>query len=315
MNPLSHFSMLLAQADATTPAATPDAAPKEGGFGNLEHQVSALWKDLQHLAVQYGLSVLGALVILIVAWILSRWAQRTIRRALDRAKFDPTVSKFVGHVTRWAILVLALVTCLAVIGVNITALATVLGASGLAIGLASQGALSNLAAGLMLLVTRPFRVGDVIVVDGFLGIVEEIELFATKLNTPDNRRIIMPNNSVFGKVIENITFNPNRRVDIVVGVAYSTDLDAAKASIERSLAGSALVLKEPPPMIVLREFGESSINFDVRAWAPTKDFALAKHDVIKVIKAGFDRDDIEIPFPQRVVWMQRTGNGEASPLA
>jgi small conductance mechanosensitive channel len=312
MNAMLPFLTLLQSPDSSAGAAggAPPAAPPAAGAGampvapgldRLEQQVNQLWQELQRIAVLYGMNVLGALVILAVAWILARWAQRAMRKGLDRAHFDPTVSKFAGHVARWAILILAVVTCLAVVGVNITAIATVLGASGLAIGLASQGALSNLAAGLMLLVTRPFKVGDLIVVEGVMGIVDEIELFATKLNTPDNRRIIMPNNSIFGKVIENITFNPNRRVDIVVGVAYSTDLDAAKASIERSLAASTYVLKEPAPMIVLREFADSAITFDVRAWVQTKEFGFAKHDVIRVIKQGFDRDGIEIPFPQRVV--------------
>ena len=182
------------------------------------------------LLTEYGFRVLGAIVVLIVAYIVAGWTKRAVLAALDRAKFDATISKFVSNVARYAVIVLGLMSCAPIMGINITAFAAILGSIGLAVGLASQGALSNGAAGLMLLIMRPFKAGDLIVVDGISGTVEEIELFATTLNTPDNRRIFIPNNSIFGKIIENSTLNPHRSTTFFTVVAPECDVEKVRST-------------------------------------------------------------------------------------
>ena len=296
------------QAAAATPPAADSgslAAADSGGLSETVANGTRAAEDvlafITRLAAEYGFKVLGALVILAVAWVAAGWARSVTRRGLDRAKFEPTIAKFAANAAKYLVLLIGVLSSLPLFGVNITALAALVGAGGLAVGLASQGALSNLAAGLMLLITRPFRVGDVIVVDGFSGIVDEIELFTTKLNTPDNRRIIMPNNSIFGKVIENVTHNPARRVPVSVGVAYDTDLDAARAALLRAAASVPTVSKEPGPSAGLTGLADSSINWDVHVWCKASDFGATRDQLIRAIKTSLDQAGINIPFPQRDV--------------
>ncbi len=254
--------------------------------------------DWQLLTVQGGMRVALVLVILFVALTLAGWASAAVRASLTRMKFDPTLSKFLAKMARWSVLLLAGLNCLGYFGVEMTTFAAVLGATGFAIGLALQGTLSNFAAGAMLLLFRPFKVGDVVNIGGQLGKVDEIELFTTSLDTFDNRRIILPNGSVFGATIENVTYHPYRRVDIEVGAEYRADIDVTRAALERALATAAGVLSQPEPAVVLLGLGDSSVNWSVRGWAPTKDFAVVKQALIRSVKMQLDAAGVGIPFPQ-----------------
>ncbi|QYO64917.1 mechanosensitive ion channel family protein [Leptolyngbya sp. 7M] len=175
--------------------------------------------QLATFAIEYGLRIIAVIVVLGAAFFVGAWVKRLIRRAFERAKFDVTLGKFLGNVAKWGILALALVSCLGIFGIQTTTFAAVIGAAGLAIGLGFQGSLSNLAAGMMLLIFRPFKVGDLVNLSGHLGFVNEIDLFQTSLDSVDGRRIIFPNNQIFGGVIENITHHPRRRFDCPVGVS------------------------------------------------------------------------------------------------
>lgn len=181
--------------------------------------------SIQTLLITYGTRVVGVFVLLFAAWIVSKWTRRLVVKALEKARFDLTLTRFFGNLSKWAILIMAALTALGVFGVETTSFAAVIAAGGLAVGLAFQGTLSNFASGVMLLVFRPFKVGDVVTVAGLLGIVQEIDLFNIKVDTPDNRRIILPNSSVFGSTIENITHHERRRADVPVGVEYRADID------------------------------------------------------------------------------------------
>lgn len=172
--------------------------------------VRAMVDTSAQLVAQYGFRLLGAVIVMVIAYVVAGWTRKAVRATLSRAHVEPTIGIFSANASRYAVLILGLMSCAPILGINITAFAALLGAGGLAVGLASQGALSNGAAGLMLLITRPFKAGDTIEVDGISGIVDEIQLFSTVLNTLDNRRIFMPNNSIFGKVIENSTLNARR---------------------------------------------------------------------------------------------------------
>jgi small conductance mechanosensitive channel len=279
-------------------SAQPDAAPAGGGTF-----LDQIWL----MFTQYAVQALGALAIMLAAWFLARWAARAVRAGLERARFDVTLTKFIAGMTRYLVLIIGLITCLGVFGVNITAFAAMLGAGGLAIGLGFQGALSNLAAGIMLLVTRPFKVGDAVVIEGFSGIVDEIELFSTRLNTYDNRHIIMPNSSIFGKVIENATYNATRRADISIGVSYDADIDRTREVLSQAILQVPGVLKDPAPAIALDKLGASSVDWVVRAWCRTTDLGSVKDGLVRQLKLSLDDAGISIPYPQMDVRVLQTG--------
>jgi len=263
------------------------------------------WEGISPLIVQYGTSAVGALVMLFVAWIIARICARLVTRGLERAKFDVTLTRFFGRMVKWLILLLAVLMCLSVFGVETTSFAAVIGATGLAIGLAFQGALGNFAAGVMLLVFRPYKVGDVVNVGGQLGKVFEIDLFTTVLDTFDNRRIVMPNGAVFGSTIENITHHPQRRADVDVGVGYAADIDRTREVLAAAAASVEGGLADPEPAVVLLGLGASSVDWSVRVWANADDFGAVKQATIRAVKMALDEAGIEIPFPQMDVHLDQ----------
>lgn len=261
--------------------------------------------DWTFLATQAGMRVALVLVILFVAMTIAGWVGSAVRSSLTKLKFDPTLSKFLSKLARWGVLLLAGLSCISYFGVETTSFAAVLGAAGFAVGLAFQGTLSNFAAGAMLLLFRPFKVGDVVNLNGQLGKVDEIELFTTTLDTFDNRRILIPNSAVFGSTIENITHHPVRRVDVEVGAAYDADIDATRSALERALADTPGVLTDPEPAVVLLSLGASSVDWSVRGWAPTGDYAAVKQALTRAVKISLDGAQIGIPFPQMDVHIQQ----------
>lgn len=261
-------------------------------------------------AEYYGLRAAFVLVLMILAWTVSGWASSMVGRAMRRVKFDETLSKFLAKLVRWAILLMAGLSCLSYFGVQTTSFAAVIGAAGLAIGLAFQGTLSNFAAGAMLLIFRPYKVGDVVNIAGSLGKVFEIELFTTSIDTFDNRRFIIPNSEIFGAVIENITYHPKRRADISVGTEYSADLDETREVLEAAVRNVPEVLTDPEPAVVLLELSGSSINWSVRGWAVNDDFAAAKQGIIRSVKKSLDAAGIGIPFPQMDVHLETAGESK-----
>ncbi|MEM6330908.1 MAG: mechanosensitive ion channel domain-containing protein [Planctomycetota bacterium] len=255
----------------------------------------ALWTEY---GVNYAMKIALVLIILTIAWTLAGWAGALVDRSLRRLKFDTTLTKFLARLARWLVLLLAGLMCLSYFGVETTSFAAVIGAAGLAVGLAFQGTLSNFAAGAMLLLFRPFKVGDAVNVAGQLGLIDEISVFTTTLDTFDNRRIIIPNGEVFGSVIENITHHPIRRVDGDVGVGYAADVDRTRAVLEEVAAAVPGTVGDKEPAVVLLGLGGSSVDWSVRVWAPTGDYLAVKQALLREIKVRLDAAGIEIPFPQ-----------------
>ncbi len=243
--------------------------------------------------------VVVAVVLIIVVLFVAGWARRLTIKASTKARVEITLAKFFGNLVKWAILVLGGISVLSTFGVEMTSFAAVLAALGFAIGLALSGTLGNVAAGVMLLVFRPYRVGDVISVNGVTAKVDEIELFTTTFDTPDNRRIIMPNSSIFGSTIENVTHHGTRRVDIAVGTAYEADIDKAREVM--TAAAKAIEGRDTSqdPVIYLSDLGGSSIDWAVRVWAPTADYWAVKERMVRDIKYALDEAGIGIPYPQR----------------
>lgn len=256
------------------------------------------WNNLLQHGELYAPKVIGALVLLFAAWIVSGWVSRLVYRSLKLAKIDETLARFATKFTWWGMLVLGLVGCLETFDVKTTSYAAAIGAVGFSIGLAFQGALGNFAAGIMLLVFRPYKVGDTIIVGGQTGKVDEIDLFSTTLDTPDNRRIMIPNGSIFGNTIENTSYHQTRRVEVTVGAGYAADIDQTYEVLMRAVCAVPGILSEPAPEVVLLELADSSVNWSVRAWVAAADFGLVKQRTIRAVKLAMDQAGIEIPFPQ-----------------
>lgn len=261
--------------------------------------------ELTTKIVGYGTRSLGALALLLVVWIIAAWIKGMVARALMQAKVETTLAKFLSKLVLWGIMVLALMSCLTIFGVQITAFAAVLGAAGLAIGLAFQGTLSNFSSGIMLLVFHPFKVDDLVKVSGELGIVDEIDLFTVTLDTLDNRRITLPNSSVFGNTIENITFHPTRRVDISVGVSYSADIDQVREILTKAADKVPGRIEEPKLQVLLMDLGTSSVDWVVRVWCNTADYWTVRDALIRSVKMALDEAGVSIPFPQMDVHLDK----------
>ena len=266
----------------------------------------SIWDKSSPLVVEFGGKTLLVLILLVIGWIAAGWAGMVARRAVGRAGLDETLSRFLGKLARWSVLSLVLVGCLTVFGVESTSFAAVIGSAGLAVGLALQGTLGNFAAGIMLLMFRPFNVGDVVQIAGETGKVNAVELFTTTLDTFDNRRFIIPNGPIFGSTIENITFHPHRRAEVAVGVAYTADIDRTRDVLMQAATSVPGSLETPNPAVVLLELGDSTVNWSVRVWAPTTEYGSVKQATVRAVKMALDAAQIEIPFPQMDVHLDPT---------
>ncbi len=256
---------------------------------------------LWELITIYGLKVIAAAAILIIGRWASMGMRNIVRRVLLRGNVDPTVCSFGANLTYFALLIFFVLAALGQLGIQTTSFIAILGAAGLAIGLALQGSLANFAAGFLMIIFRPFRVGDYIEGAGVVGTVEEIQIFTTTLLTPDNKTIIVPNAKITGDNIINWTCKGTRRVDISIGIGYGDDIDTAKQVMREVMARDPRILADPPPQVALVELGESSVNFVVRPWVKSSDYGGVYCDTIENLKKALDAHGIRIPFPQRDV--------------
>jgi small conductance mechanosensitive channel len=272
----------------------PSGAPAGEGFKALIEDPKQVASKGWDYVEKYGPSVIAVLFIMSVAWLLSAWTQRGVRRGLERANFDLTLTKFLSNLVRWAILAIAVITCLGQFGFQTASFAALIGATGLALGLGFQGSLANLAAGVMLLVFRPFKVGDGIVVAGNTGLVNEIGLFTTELDTADGRRIIIPNGAIFGATIENSTYHGQRRVDITVAVAASADPPKVRGALLEAARSTKGVLTDPAPDVVLLDL---TMSWSVQAWTKTGEMLAVRQALLESIKQKLGAAGIPGPRP------------------
>ena len=256
--------------------------------------------DIGSLALALAVDVLAGIAILVVGWIVANWASGMVRRAGERSeRFDRTLTSVFVRFVRWTILAVTLVAVLGRFGVQTTSIIAVLGAAGLAIGLALQGALSNVAAGVMILGLRPFRLGDAVDIGGTMGIVEDMGLFVTKLKAFDGVVIHQPNSNIWGTEIKNFSQAELRRVDLVVGIGYGDDVRKAIEVAQGVLDREERILDEPETLIAVDSLGDSSVNLLIRGWTKAGDFFMTKLDLTRAVKEAFDEAGIAIPFPQR----------------
>jgi small conductance mechanosensitive channel len=263
----------------------------------------------QEIGMVYGMKILGALLVLIVGMWVAKAIKKGLVKIMGKRNVDPTLISFTASLLYVAMQVFVIVAALEKLDVKTTSFVAILGAAGLAVGLALQGSLANFAAGVLMIIFKPFRVGDFVEAGGTKGSVVEISIFTTVLNTPDNKKIIVPNAKVTGDNITNFNANGTRRVDLVAGIGYGDDIDKARSVLEGILDADDRVLKEPEATVAVVEMADSSVNFVVRPWVNGSDYWNVYFETTETIKKRFDEEGISIPFPQRDVHLYEHKEG------
>ena len=268
----------------------------------METDTRELIETATGILTSVALDVAGALVILAIGWMIAGWAGGWTRRALDRApQMDATLKPFIVATVRYAILIFVVIAVLAQFGVQTASIIAALGTVGLAVGLALQGTLSNIAAGIMLLFLRPFRAGEYVDAEGIGGTVQEVGLFATELRTFDGVYLHVPNGTLLNRSIKNFSRNPTRRIDVTVGISYAEDVDKALGAARAVLAADGRLLPDPAPEVAVVALADSAVNLNLRCWVNASDYWAVLTELTKAVKQRFDAEGISIPFPQREV--------------
>ena len=256
--------------------------------------------------IPWAINIFFALVIFIVGRWIARILVKVLKKGLAKADMDPILINFVGSIVSTLLLLFIIIAALNQLGVNTTSLIALLGAAGLAVGLALQGSLQNFAAGVMLIIFRPFKTGDFVEAGGTSGVVEQISIFTTIMRTGDNREVIIPNGAIYSGTITNFSARDTRRIDMVFGIGYDDDIKQAKETLQALLDADDRILKDPAPLIAVGELADSSVNFNVRPWVKSGDYWAVKFDFTEKVKLTFDEKKIGIPYPQMDVHLDKT---------
>jgi small conductance mechanosensitive channel len=284
-------------------------AKSMGNSEEITTTIQTVLDEIISLLTTYGMDVLGAVLMLIAGlWISGRVAV-AVKKGMEKTEWvDATLTSFFASLAKYIVLAVTVIAVLNQFGVETTSLVAVVGAAGLAIGLALQGTLSNIAAGVMLLIFRPFKVGDFIEVAGHAATVKELNLFFTKLATGDNVSIIVPNAQIWGGSLKNFSSSTTRRVDFVFGIAYDADIDQAMALILNVVNADERVHKDPEPFLGVSNLGDSSVDITTRVWVKSDDYWAVKFDTLKAVKERMDADGVAIPFPSSTIYMVNDQN-------
>jgi len=266
---------------------------------------------LEAYVIPWGIKIILALLIFIVGRIIVSALVGMVDGFMRKRGMDEVLVRFMSAIMRWVLLLFVIIAALSQLGIDTTSLIALLGAAGLAIGLALQGSLSNFAAGVMLIIFRPFTKGDFVEAGGAMGVIDNISIFTTTMTTPDNKEVIVPNGSILDNNITNFSARPTRRVDMVFGISYDDDIRQAKKLLEDIIAADDRVLQEPAPVIALGELADSSVNFLVRPWVNSADYWKVLWDTTEAVKIRFDAEGVSIPYPQMDVHMPKlASNGD-----
>lgn len=251
--------------------------------------------------IPWTINIVLALVVFIIGLWVAKQITRVVRRIMARAHLDDILINFIGNIVHSALLVVVIIIALDQLGINTASVLAVFAAAGLAVGLALKDSLSNFAAGVMLVLFKPFKTGDFVEVAGQSGVVERIRIFNTTMRSGDNREITIPNGQIFGDAIVNYSARDTRRIDLVMGIGYEDDIRQAKALMEEAIAEDGRILEDPKPVIMVLELADSSVNIALRPWVKSGDYWDVRADLLETIKHKFDENGISIPFPQRDV--------------
>ncbi len=255
--------------------------------------------------VEFGINLVTAIVIFYFGRMVVGLLMRGLNKMMQAQDVDKTLQTFVTNLVRMILLMFVIIAAISALGIQTTSFIAILGAAGLAIGLALQGSLSNFASGVLIVMFRPYKVGDFVEAAGISGSVEEVQILTTVLKTGDNKKVIVPNSQIMGSIITNYSANDRRRVDMVIGVSYDDDLDKVRGTLEQLVAADDRILDDPACTIAVSELADSSVNFVVRPWAKTADYWGVKFDLTEAIKKRFDKDGISFPFPQQDVHLYK----------
>ena len=272
-----------------------------------EFDWAGLLATAQTSGLEFGVKILVAIVIFYVGRLVARMLTNTLHKLMQKQEVDKILETFVCNLAYWLVMLFVIIASINHIGIETTSLIAVMGAAGLAIGLALQGSLSNFAAGVLIVIFRPYRVGDFVEAAGVSGTILQVQILTTMMKTPDNKEIIVPNSQIMGSIITNYSANDTRRVDMTIGVSYSDDLDKVRKIIRELVDADDRILKDPACLIAVSELADSSVNFVVRPWVRTENYWAVKFELTEAIKKRFDLDDISIPFPQRDVHLYNQG--------
>ncbi|MEM9412096.1 MAG: mechanosensitive ion channel domain-containing protein [Planctomycetota bacterium] len=290
---------LHAQTDAESTSETSSSLQDAGAnlVSKLQNAFNGNTVAQESLIEEYLVPAAMALILLIAGYLFASFLGRVVGNQVSK-RVDKTVGRFVGKIVQNSMIVLVILGALGYFGVDVTSFAAIIAACGFAVGMALQGTLSNFAAGVMLMVFRPFKIDDYIAVNGTEGTVEEIDLFTTKLNTPDNKHIIVPNGNIFGETMTNFSRNSIRRVDVTVGVAYEADIRHTRSVLENCVFEVRGGLKDPEPVVYLSELGDSAVVWQCRVWVNPEDYWSVRENLTEAVKYALDSADIGIPYPQ-----------------
>jgi small conductance mechanosensitive channel len=261
---------------------------------------------IQTQGVEFGINLVTAIVIFYVGRMAVSLAVRGLHKVMRRQEVDKTLETFICNLVRMVLLVVVIIAAIGALGIETTSFIAIFGAAGLAVGLALQGSLSNFASGVLIVLFRPYRVGDFIEAAGINGVVEQVQILTTVLKTGDNKQVIVPNGQIMDSIITNYSANDTRRVDMVVGVSYDDDLDKVRDTIKELVAGEERILSDPKCTIAVSALADSSVNFVVRPWVKTADYWGVMFDLTEAIKKRFDKEGISFPFPQQDVHLYKS---------
>ncbi|MBN2615417.1 MAG: mechanosensitive ion channel [Bacteroidales bacterium] len=274
-------------------------------LNNLSNSAEGLWKTVLEFSTTYGLRLLGALVVLLVGLWVIKALTKTSHKLMDKSNVEPSLSSFLKSIIGILLKILLIISVMGMAGVEMTSFIAILGAAGLAVGMALSGTLQNFAGGVMILLFKPFKVGDFITAQGLSGVVKEIHVFVTVLTSPDNKTMLVPNGGLSNGTIINFSTQPNRRVDWSFGIAYGDDYDKAKAFILKLIAEDERIQKDPEPFVALSELADSSVNLTVRAWVNAADYWGVFFTLNEKYYQQAGKEGINIPFPQMDVHLDQ----------
>lgn len=271
----------------------------------MDFNIEKILEDAPNLVITYGMQLVSAILIFVIGKWVTKVVTNAITKGMEKRNIDKTISSFAGSIIFTVLFAFVIIAALGQLGIQTASFVAIIGAAGLAVGFALQGSLSNFAAGVMLILFRPIRSGDFVEAAGEAGVINEVGIFSTIMKTGDNKVIIIPNSNIMGNNITNYSMEAQRRIDLVVGIAYDADLRKAKEVLEDIISKEQRVLAEPATTIAVSELADSSVNFIVRPWVNSGDYWPTKFTLLETIKLRFDEEGIGIPFPQMDIHIQK----------
>ncbi len=260
---------------------------------------AGLWVQVKTLGVDFAINIIIAIAIFFVGRMIARAIAKGLRTLMQSQEVDKILESFVGNLVYWMLMTFVIIAAIGRLGIQTTSLIAIMAAGGLAVGLSLQGSLANFAAGVLIVMFRPYRVGDFVEAAGIAGTVLDVQILTTILKTGDNKQIVVPNGQIMGSIITNYSANETRRIDMVFGVSYDDDLDKVRSTIEDLVAAEDRITDDPPCLIAVSELADSSVNFVVRPWVKTSDYWGVKFDFTEAVKKRFDKEGISFPYPQQ----------------